>query len=233
INDDYDNLEEDLMGLENEEEQEGADSSESVYTDDEISYDEELASNEDTIDTYEEDLDLINSEEESVEQEEELIEDFEEVPVDLDGSSSFKSDINDKESVDTKEHNHFQNKEAAMEDLLHIDVKRKQAEEELEKELSVNLYEKKDEKAHSDILVESENNSNKFFEKETEVKKDLKVENLFRKKQREFLIGRVCSKNIENEVGEILIRQGEVISEEIFDKITTSEKLTELTMNSR
>lgn len=241
INDDYDNVEEDLTDLEREEEQEDDSSFELNYADEEIAEEEDQLNNEENneenINTYEEDLDLINREEEGFKQEEDLTEDFEEVPVDLDGSASFKFDINDKETVDTKEHNKFKNKEEAIEDVLPIDVKRKQAEEELEKELSVNLYEKKDEKEQSPILGKAENNNNKdsseFFENGSEVKKDLKVENLFRKKQREFLIGRVCSKNIENEAGEILIRQGEVISEEIFDKITTSEKLTELTMNSR
>ena len=232
IYDDYDNVEEDLIGIEREERQEAESSFELSYTDEEIEDDEELLNNEENINTYEEDLDLINREEEGAKQEEDLTEDFEEVPVDLDGSSSFKPDINDKEIVDTKDH--FQNKEEDIEDVLPIDIKRKQAEEELEKELSMNLYEKKDEKVQSDILEDAENkDSNEFFDKGIEAKKDLKVENLFRKKQREFLIGRVCSKNIENETGAILIRQGEVISEEIFDKITTSEKLTELTMNSR
>jgi uncharacterized protein YrrD len=57
--------------------------------------------------------------------------------------------------------------------------------------------------------------------------------NLFRQRQKEFLMGRVCNKKILGDMGEVLIEKGEVITEELFDKNVTTEKLTEITMNSR
>jgi uncharacterized protein YrrD len=69
------------------------------------------------------------------------------------------------------------------------------------------------------------------------IQKDKKADaggvNLFRQRQKEFLMGRVCNKKIMGDRGEVLIEKGEIITEELFDKNVTTEKLTEITMNSR
>ncbi len=88
--------------------------------------------------------------------------------------------------------------------------------------------EKQDEKPEdTSVLLKLNNN----------IQKDKKSEvggvNLFRQRQKEFLMGRVCNKKIIGELGEVLIEKGEMITEELFDKNVTTEKLTEITMNSR
>lgn len=52
-------------------------------------------------------------------------------------------------------------------------------------------------------------------------------------RQRQFLLGRLASKALINEEGEVLVADGEVITEEILNKVKENGMLVELTMNSK
>lgn len=56
---------------------------------------------------------------------------------------------------------------------------------------------------------------------------------LFEERQRQYLLGRKASKRIETETGEIVIEEGEIITEEVMDKAKAAGKFTELSMNTR
>lgn len=57
-------------------------------------------------------------------------------------------------------------------------------------------------------------------------------ENIFLQKQKEFLIGRICTSNVVNKKGQIIFKKGDVITEEFLNKISSQKKLTELLMKA-
>lgn len=54
---------------------------------------------------------------------------------------------------------------------------------------------------------------------------------LFEQKQRRFLLGKRVTKRIVSEEGELLAEEGDIVTEELIDKIKSGGKLIELTMN--
>lgn len=56
---------------------------------------------------------------------------------------------------------------------------------------------------------------------------------LFEERQRQYLLGRKASKRVETETGEVVIEEGEIITEEVMDKAKAAGKFTELSMNTR
>lgn len=56
---------------------------------------------------------------------------------------------------------------------------------------------------------------------------------LFEERQRQYLLGRKAGKRIETETGEVVIEEGETITEELMDKAKASGKFAELSMNTR
>ncbi|KNZ68595.1 PRC-barrel domain-containing protein [Thermincola ferriacetica] len=56
---------------------------------------------------------------------------------------------------------------------------------------------------------------------------------LFEERQRQFLLGRKVSKKIETEKGEVLAEEGDIITEELLEKVKRAGKFTELSMNTR
>lgn len=59
------------------------------------------------------------------------------------------------------------------------------------------------------------------------------VANLFEQKQRQYLKGRIATKTITDNDGEVIISEGSVISEEIIEATKANGKLIELVMNNR
>jgi len=55
--------------------------------------------------------------------------------------------------------------------------------------------------------------------------------NLFEQRQREYLLGRVVKNNIRDMDGNIIIKQDEVITKEIIDKVTLAGKFAELILD--
>lgn len=58
-----------------------------------------------------------------------------------------------------------------------------------------------------------------------------KGSSLFEQKQRRFLIGKKVTKRIISESGELLAAEGDIVTEELIDKVKAGGKLVELTMN--
>lgn len=58
-----------------------------------------------------------------------------------------------------------------------------------------------------------------------------KGSSLFEQKQRRFLLGKRVTKRIMSERGELLAAEGDIVTEELIDKIKAEGKLVELTMN--
>ena len=56
---------------------------------------------------------------------------------------------------------------------------------------------------------------------------------LFEEKQRQYLLGRKLSKRLENESGELIAEDGELITEDILNKAKDAGKFTELSMNTK
>jgi hypothetical protein len=56
---------------------------------------------------------------------------------------------------------------------------------------------------------------------------------LFEERQRQYLLGRKAGKRIETETGEVVLEEGETITEELMDKAKAAGKFTELSMNTR
>lgn len=54
---------------------------------------------------------------------------------------------------------------------------------------------------------------------------------LFEQKQRRFLLGKRVTKRIMSEEGELLADQGDIVTDELVDKVKAGGKLVELTMN--
>lgn len=60
-----------------------------------------------------------------------------------------------------------------------------------------------------------------------------KASKVFEEKQREFLLGRKASKSIISDSGQVLIDEGQLITEEAIDRIKAEGKIIELTMNTK
>jgi uncharacterized protein YrrD len=56
---------------------------------------------------------------------------------------------------------------------------------------------------------------------------------LFEERQRQYLLGRKANKRIETETGELVIEEGETITEELMDKAKAAGKFAELSMNNK
>lgn len=56
---------------------------------------------------------------------------------------------------------------------------------------------------------------------------------LFEQRQRQYLVGRKVSKRIENDKGEIIAEEGQVITNELIDKVKANGKFAELSMNTK
>ncbi len=56
---------------------------------------------------------------------------------------------------------------------------------------------------------------------------------LFEEKQWQYLLGRKVSKRIENESGELITEEGDIITEELLNKAKAAGKFTELSMNTK
>lgn len=54
---------------------------------------------------------------------------------------------------------------------------------------------------------------------------------LFEERQRQFLLGKRATKTIESDSGEVIVAEGEVITEEIIERAKKEGKIMELTMN--
>ncbi len=58
-----------------------------------------------------------------------------------------------------------------------------------------------------------------------------KGSSLFEQKQRRFLLGKRVTKRIVSEEGELLASEGDIVTDELIDKVKAGGKLVELTMN--
>ncbi len=58
-----------------------------------------------------------------------------------------------------------------------------------------------------------------------------KTVKLFEQRQREYLLGRVAKNNIKDASGAVIIKKGEVITQEIIDKVTQAGKFKELMLD--
>lgn len=58
-----------------------------------------------------------------------------------------------------------------------------------------------------------------------------KSENIFESRQRQFVLGRRATKTIRDRNGEEIVIEGQIIDEDIVEKIAIAGKLVELTMN--
>ncbi len=56
---------------------------------------------------------------------------------------------------------------------------------------------------------------------------------LFEQRQRQYLVGRKASKTISDNSGEVIVREGMIINNEIIDEAKSKGKLVELVMNNR
>ncbi len=56
---------------------------------------------------------------------------------------------------------------------------------------------------------------------------------LFEERQRQYLLGRTVGKRLETENGEIIAEEGDLITEELLDKVKAAGKFTELSMNTK
>ncbi|NMA96138.1 MAG: hypothetical protein GX974_08880 [Clostridiales bacterium] len=59
----------------------------------------------------------------------------------------------------------------------------------------------------------------------------IKSENIFEHRQRQFVLGRKATKDIKDGEGHIIVSEGQIIDENIVEKISIEGKLVELTMN--
>jgi len=56
---------------------------------------------------------------------------------------------------------------------------------------------------------------------------------LFEERQREYLMGRKVSKQIDTDSGEVIAREGDPVTKELLDKAKAAGKFTELSMNTK
>lgn len=56
---------------------------------------------------------------------------------------------------------------------------------------------------------------------------------LFEARQRQYLLGRIVSKTIIDDQGNVIVAEGTVVTEEIIDRVTAAGRYLELTMNTR
>lgn len=56
---------------------------------------------------------------------------------------------------------------------------------------------------------------------------------LFEEKQRQFLIGRKAKRQILDDMGEVLLEEGQLVTKEILDRVKDKNKIIELTINTR
>ncbi|NPV27160.1 MAG: photosystem reaction center subunit H [Firmicutes bacterium] len=64
------------------------------------------------------------------------------------------------------------------------------------------------------------------------INRQLTAAELFEERQRQYIMGKKVSRTITAESGEVIAREGEVISEELINRAKAAGKFTELTMNT-
>jgi len=67
----------------------------------------------------------------------------------------------------------------------------------------------------------------------TETQEPSQAARLFEERQRQYLLDRKAAKRIETETGEVVIEEGETITEEVMDKAKATGKFSELSMNTK
>lgn len=85
--------------------------------------------------------------------------------------------------------------------------------------------------AQKNIRKSEEESITPFEPSEFDEEEVSKSENIFESRQKQFVLGRRAKKTIKDKEGEKIVIEGQIIDEDVVEKVTKAGKLVELTMN--